>query len=202
MHESTIHAPPSRAAARAVAIAMLVWLAVAVAVAMLEVLTIERRMLVPLAILGTTAVLIAIHHRRGALWTVARVIDVRVPILFHGLRAFVGIGFLVLASRGELDPLFARVAGWGDIAVGTTAFVVALGGARPGPAWTRVRAAWNLFGLLDILVVLATAQYILFVSGHPETMAGLIGLPWALVPLVLVPLVLATHLRLVGRLRA
>ena len=202
MHDTTILVPPSRAATRAVAIAMLVWLAIVATIVMLGVLSIERRMLVPVAILGTTFAFIAIHRRGGALSAVARAIDVRIPILFHGLRALVGAGFLVLASRGQLDPVFARIAGWGDIAVGTSAFLVALGGARPGSVWTRVRSAWNLFGLLDILVVVATAQYILFVSGHPQTMAGLIGLPWALVPLVLVPLVIATHLLLVGRLRA
>jgi hypothetical protein len=189
MHESTLLAPPSRAAVRAVAIAMLVWLATIFALAISGAITMERRMLVPVAILGTTAAFIAIHRRGGALRAVARAIDVRVPILFHGLRAFVGAGFLVLASRGEL-------------AVGGAAFVVALGGARPGPTWTRVRALWNVLGLLDILVVVATAQYILFLSGHPQTMAGLVAMPWALIPLVLVPLVIATHLLLVGRLRS
>jgi hypothetical protein len=166
------------------------------------VLTFERRALVPLAIIGTTAAFVAIHRRGGALRAVARSIDVRVPIAFHALRALVGVGFLVKAGRGELDPLFASVAGWGDIAVGVSAMLVACGSARPGAAWTRVRAAWNVLGLLDILVAIGTAQYILFASGHPETMAGLVALPWVLIPLVLVPLVLATHLLLIVRLRA
>ena len=201
MHDSTILAPPSHAAARAVAIALFAWLAIAVVFAMSGVLTLERRMLVPLAILGTTAALVAIHRRGGALRAVALAIDVRVPILLHAVRAVVGAGFLVMAARGELDPVFARLAGWGDIAVGVTALVVVRGGARPGAAWTRVRAAWNWFGLLDILAVLVTAQSILLFSSHPETMMALVGLPWALVPLVLVPLVIATHLLLIARLR-
>ena len=90
---------------------------------------------------------------------------------------------------------------WGDIAVGTGAMVVLLGGARPARAWTRVRAAWNLFGLLDIAIVIVVAQSILMFSDHPQTMGGLIGFPWLLVPLVIVPLVIATHVLLVARLR-
>jgi hypothetical protein len=40
-----------------------------------------------------------------------------------GLHAgrFVGIAFLVLAARGDLSPLFAERAGWGDITTATIA---------------------------------------------------------------------------------
>ena len=54
--------------------------------------------------------------------------------------------------------------------------------------------AWNLFGLVDILLVVLTAQRILFLSGHPETMAPLLRFPLQLVPLLIVPLVITTHL--------
>lgn len=200
MHSSSLGvAPPS--ATRTVVAALLVWFLVVVALAATGAMTIERRALVPLAILGQATAFVVLYRRRGSLHGLAQSIDVRVPILFHALRGPIGVGFLVLAAHGRLDPVFAGIAGWGDLVVGVLALVVALGGARPGRGWTRLRRAWNLLGLVDILVVLGTAQSILFVSDHPETMAGLLTFPWPLVPLAVVPLVLATHLLLIVRLR-
>jgi hypothetical protein len=201
MHDTSILVPSPRAAVRIVFAATLVWLASIVAISALGVLTLERRAIVPLAIVGTTIALVVLHRRGGSLRAVVDALDVRLVIGFHALRAVIGTGFLVLAARGELDPVFARIAGWGDIAVGVGAMVVVAGGERPARAWTRVRAAWNLFGLLDIAIVIVVAQSILLLSDHPQTMFGLVALPWLLVPFVIVPLVIATHVLLIARLR-
>jgi hypothetical protein len=201
MHDTSILAPCPRAAVRTVFTATLVWLASIVAISALGVLTLERRAIVPLAIIGTTIALVALHRRGGSLRAVVDALDVRLVIGFHALRAVIGTGFLVLAARGELDPVFARIAGWGDIAVGVGAMLVVAGGVRPGRAWTRVRAAWNLFGSLDIAIVIVVAQSILFFSDHPQTMLGLVAFPWLLVPFVIVPIVISTHALLFARLR-
>jgi len=201
MHDIALPGPLPRPAARSVAAGLFVWLLTVAAVALLGVLSIERRGLIPLGILGGTIALVGLYLRGGALRAVADAIDIRIPILLHVVRAPVGFGFLVIAARGGLDPVFAEIAGWGDIAVGLSALAVAAGGARVGPGWRRARLAWNLFGLVDILVVLVIAQSILLFSDHPETMGGLIAFPWPFVPLFLVPLVIATHLLLFKRLR-
>ncbi|MBK8240195.1 MAG: hypothetical protein IPK74_32115 [Deltaproteobacteria bacterium] len=185
-----------------VLLGLVLWLALTLVLGASGVLTIERRPLVPLAIASSTIALVLLARRRGALATVAQSIDVRVLILFHAIRAPIGAGFLVLGADGRLDPLFAEVAGWGDIAVGITAVIAAMGGARPVASWTRVRLLWNALGLADILVVLAIAQSILLGSDHPQTMAGLLVMPWPVIPLWVVPLVLATHALSFARLRA
>ncbi len=190
------------AARMRVLLGLVLWLALALVLGASGVLTIERRPLVPLAIASSTIALVLLGRRRGALATVAQSIDVRVLILFHAIRAPIGAGFLALGADGRLDPLFAEVAGWGDIAVGITAVIAAMGGARPSATWMRVRLVWNAFGLADILVVLVIAQSILLGSDHPQTMAGLLVMPWPVIPLWVVPLVLATHALSFARLRA
>lgn len=53
--------------------------------------------------------------------------------------------------------------------------------------------AWTLFGLADILTVFASAQIHLLVLRDPRMRALLDGLPFALLPVLVVPLVLMTH---------
>jgi hypothetical protein len=54
--------------------------------------------------------------------------------------------------------------------------------------------AWNWIGLLDIVSVVLSAQRIFLLRGEPEKLQGLIDFPGPLLPLFIVPLVLATHL--------
>ena len=87
-------------------------------------------------------------------WALA--VDPRALVLIHVTR-FVGFYFLWLYSRGELPCAFAVPGGWGDIAVAATAIAVCLfTGPTPGRAAALV-VAWNIFGLVDILMVVATA---------------------------------------------
>ena len=124
-------------------------------------------------------------------------INFRQLVAVHVTR-FVGICFLVLASRGELPAAFAIPAGWGDIfiAVGALAFVLLV------PDLLAHRTAllvWNLLGLVDILFVVASAtRYVLLA---PESMHALLVLPLGLVLTFLVPLIIATHVWLFQRLR-
>lgn len=181
---------------------LVLWLALVLVAGASGVLSLERRPLVPLAIACSTIALVVLGLGRGSLASVARTIDVRVLIVFHAVRAPIGAGFLALAAAGRLDPQFASVAGWGDIAVGALAVVAAAGGVRPGATWTRARLVWNAFGLVDILAAVAIAQSIVLASDHPQTMAGLFTMPWPMIPLWVVPLVLASHVLLFVRLRA
>ncbi len=199
MNESTSDTTTAKAR---VALGFALWLVAALAVGASGVLSIDRRGLIPLILLGSTVVLVVLGRGRGPLGVIARNVDPRLLILFHGIRAPIGASFLVLAATDRLDPVFASVAGWGDILVGLTAPLAAAGGMRPGRAWTWVRLAWNALGLADILVVVVIAQSILIASGHPETMAELLTIPWLVIPLFIVPIVFATHGLLFTRLRA
>ena len=150
-----------------------------------------------LVLVGLTAALLV----AGATLTGFRIwlagINLRQLVAIHITR-FVGICFLVLASRGELPASFAIPAGWGDILIATSALVFVL----LVPDLLAQRTAlliWNLLGLVDILFVVAMAARTLFLA--PDSMRALLVLPLGLVPTFLVPVIIATHLWLFQRLR-
>jgi hypothetical protein len=120
-------------------------------------------------------------------------------VAIHLVR-FVGAWFIVLYRRGELPFAFAVPGGWGDIlaASSAAALLVAAIPART-PARCRVLLGWNVFGLLDILFVVATAARLYLAD--PLQLAPLTRVPLSLLPTYFVPLVVLTHLRIFGWLR-
>jgi hypothetical protein len=150
-----------------------------------------------LVLLGLTAALLA----AGAMLTGFRIwlagINLRQLVALH-ISRYVGICFLVLASRGDLPAPFALPAGWGDIVIATGALVFVLFVPNLLAQRTTLQI-WNVLGLADILFVVATAARFLFVA--PESMRPLVVLPLGLVPTFLVPMIIATHLWLFQRLR-
>ena len=131
--------------------------------------------------LGSLALLLGVAVLRR--WVME--VDIRALVAFH-LTRFVGLYFLLLYSRGELPYDFAVKGGIGDILVALTAALV---------IWKRSRAgliAWNIFGLCDILIVVATAARLV--------VQALTVLPLSLSPTWLVPLIIATHVVMLVRL--
>jgi hypothetical protein len=124
-------------------------------------------------------------------------LDLRAIVALH-LTRFVGFYFLWLYGRGELPYRFAVPGGWGDIIVATTATILlaswsGFGGRR------SVLFIWNLYGLADILFVVATAA----AAGRaePASMAALLRLPLSLLATFLVPLIIGSHLLIFAKLR-
>ncbi|HEX3035843.1 MAG TPA: hypothetical protein VHT73_12080 [Thermodesulfobacteriota bacterium] len=124
-------------------------------------------------------------------------VDIRVLVLIH-LSRFVGIYFLVLYSRGDLPYAFAVPGGWGDIAVAATAIPVSLFLQNEGAISRRILFLWNVFGLVDILLVIATASRL--AMANPESMVALTRLPLSLLPTFLVPIIVFTHIIIFVRL--
>jgi hypothetical protein len=107
----------------------------------------------------------------------------------------VGVVFLMLLWRGQLPPLFALPAGLGDIAAGLAAPFVARRLQRPGG--TPFAVAWNVFGLLDLIVAIglgATTNVgpVQIFYTDPSS-AVMTAFPMALVPTFLVPLSMMLH---------
>lgn len=124
-------------------------------------------------------------------------VDIRVLILIH-LSRFIGIYFLILHSRGDLPYAFAVPGGWGDIAVAATAIPVSLFLQNEGAISRRILFLWNVFGLVDILLVIATASRL--AMANPESMVALTRLPLSLLPTFLVPIIVFTHIIIFIRL--
>jgi hypothetical protein len=122
--------------------------------------------------------------------------DLRFMVAIQAWR-FVGLEFLTLYTHKVLPGLFALPAGLGDIAIGVTAPLILLALIRrPRFAASPVFLAWNVLGMLDLIVavgigglsaVLATGA-----SGQITT-APLAQLPLVLLPAFLVPIFFVLH---------
>ena len=105
--------------------------------------------------------------------------------------------FMVLAiADGLMSGPFPYSAGIGDIITGIFALPVASLAAR-NPSYLRV-LAWNIFGTLDLIA--AVSLGIVSADGSPLQLihagigsTAMTTLPWALIPLVLVPTFLIGH---------
>ena len=152
-----------------------------------------------LVLLGLTLTLLALGVWVPAIRSWRTTADWRVFPAVHLGRALAGGNFLWLVARGALPRDFV-MAGVGDmlVAVLALALITVVHPRRPGAR--RLYLTWNVLGLVDILLVLITATRLALRT--PEAVAGFGVLPLALLPTFYVPLVLATHVWLFGRLKA
>lgn len=109
----------------------------------------------------------------------------------------VGVVFLALHARRALPSAFALSAGWGDVAVGTAAPLVALALAARRRWAPRAAVAWNALGLLDLalavgLGALSAESPIRTFSSGPSTNL-MAQLPLSLVPTFGVPMFVLLH---------
>lgn len=138
----------------------------------------------------------------------ARLLAVPMPVLvgLNVMRAG-GALFLFLAAAGRLGGPFPYSAGWGDVITGVAAAPLAWLVTREPGAHRGLIAAWNTFGALDLIV--AVALGVTSINGSPLQLihagvgsATITQLPWAMVPLFLVPFFLITHGIVYAQLRS
>src|SRR5262245_7101453 len=127
-------------------------------------------------------------------------IPLRTLVGVHIIR-FIGIAFLILAARGELSPMFAERAGWGDIVTALGALALVASGPPRGQTHRALYLVWNTVGLLDLVIVVATAAYV-GARGLTPGLTPLLHLPLSLLPTFFVPLLIASHIFLFRRLAA
>ena len=116
-------------------------------------------------------------------------IGIKGILIFHLVR-YVGFYFLYLYSLNRLPYDFAVKGGWGDIAVAV--FATAILTAPVLMKKKGILLIWNIFGLLDILFVVATA--VMINMSDPGQLYELTVLPLSLLPTFIVPLIISTHL--------
>jgi len=116
-----------------------------------------------------------------------------------------GIIFLVLYAAGKMPGLFAWPAGLGDVLVGVLAPVVAIAHARGPEKNGDLATAWNILGLTDLIVAVATGMATTpspiqqFAFDLPNELVG--AFPLVLIPTYLVPLSVLLHLASLTKLR-
>lgn len=182
----------------ALLIRFIFWLWFAAAVAAGHFLVLQRLPppAIPGIIFGLTALVLLGYFSASALRGWVDGIDLRALVLLH-LTRFIGVYFLVLFQRGELPRAFAVPGGIGDIVVATFALPVAL---APLAEAQRLRAIfiWNVVGLVDIALVIATAMRLNLAD--PSQLRAFTHLPLSLLPTFLVPLIVATHVIIFARI--
>jgi len=142
---------------RSAAALLSLWFVVALALSWAEVFrgaadrvpTIEFGIFVPLVV--------------GLAWpwrseTAKRLLDAIPQSWLVGIQFYrvLGLIFLLLDAQGSLPSLFALPAGSGDVAVGLLAPAVGLAYARGVAGRELLVRGWNMLGLLDLAVAIAT----------------------------------------------
>ncbi len=112
----------------------------------------------------------------------------------------VGFTFVLLEARGVLPAIFALPAGYGDMAIGATATLVAWKLSNP----TRRNSfiIWQLVGIADLVTAVSLGTTARLLSPHSASMVAMTVLPLSLVPTFLVPLFLIFHVICIAQARA
>jgi hypothetical protein len=103
-----------------------------------------------------------------------------------------GFVFLALATRGVLPWLFALPAGFGDMAVGFTAPLVAMRFANPQRR--RRFVVWQLFGMADLVTAVSLGTLAGVIAPHGVSTTAMTVLPMSMIPTFAVPLLFILHI--------
>lgn len=108
----------------------------------------------------------------------------------HAWR-IVGFVFLVLYTYNILPGTFALPAGWGDIAIGITAPLVALNFANLDHRKTFI--LWHLLGIFDLVTAMALGPTASLINPQGISTGVNMVLPLSLIPTFGVPLFIILH---------
>ena len=135
-----------------------------------------------------------------------RVLDAVPQPWFVGIQLYraLGVVFLLLYAADQLPALFAWPAGVGDMAVGLSAPFVALAYARTPHENAGTVKAWNMLGILDLVVAvtmgfLTSPSLITPIRVHP-TSELITMLPMVMIPVYMVPLSIVLHVASLAKL--
>jgi hypothetical protein len=102
-----------------------------------------------------------------------------------------GFVFLVLYAYNILPGQLALPAGWGDIAIGATAPLVALKLANPHHRKSFI--VWQLLGIVDLVNAVGMGVAARFINPHGIAASAMTVLPMSLIPTFAVPLFMILH---------
>jgi hypothetical protein len=102
-----------------------------------------------------------------------------------------GFVFLVLYAYGILPGQLALPAGWGDIAIGATAPLIALKLANPNHR--KIFIFWQFLGIADLLNAVGMGVSAQLLNPHGIPTGAMTVLPMSVIPTFAVPLFLILH---------
>jgi hypothetical protein len=157
-----------------------------------------------LAVITPVALAAGAAPRSATLRSIALRTPLAALVAIHAGR-LLGVFFMLLLDAGRLPATFALAAGWGDIAVGLAALPLAWAIHRGVRGWPILTFAWNLIGAADLVTAVtlgvgsAPNSPVQFIF-ESQAASAVAFLPWVLIPGVLVPLYLLTHLAIFSQL--
>lgn len=122
----------------------------------------------------------------------------RTLTLVQGWR-MAGFAFVALAAYRILPNAFALPAGYGDMAIGLTAPLVALTLAGPGHRGGFV--LWQVLGMIDLVSAVGLGASAGILDPHGIPTSAMTVLPLSLIPVFAVPLLLILHIICVAQAR-
>lgn len=138
-----------------------------------------------------------------------RVLDAASLPAMIGVQLYrtIGLLFVILLGLGQLPAHFAQPAGWGDIAIGVTAPLVALALARGLAGSVPLAFAWNVLGIADLVVAVGLGTGYLApllmpsLGARVPPVAAMGVFPLIVVPIFAVPVSVLLHLLSLRKLR-
>jgi hypothetical protein len=110
-----------------------------------------------------------------------------------------GFTFLALYTYGILPGALALPAGWGDIAIGATAPLVALKFANPSHRKSFI--VWQLLGIADLVTAVGSGVTAQLLHPHGIAPTAMTVLPMSLIPTFAVPLFMILHFICIAQAR-
>ncbi|MFB3916747.1 MAG: hypothetical protein ACE14M_08460 [Terriglobales bacterium] len=110
-----------------------------------------------------------------------------------------GFVFLVLYTFGILPGLFALPAGWGDMAIGATAPLVAL--KLAGPGHRKGFILWQVLGITDLVTAVTLGTTARLITPQATEMVAMTVLPLSMIPTFVVPLLTIFHIICIAQAR-
>ena len=111
-----------------------------------------------------------------------------------------GLVFVILETKSVLPAVFALPAGYGDMAIGATAALVALKLANPTHRSSFI--LWQLLGIGDLVMAVSLGTTAGLLNPHGVSMVAMTVLPLSLVPTFLVPLFVIFHVICIAQAKA
>ncbi|HLP75363.1 MAG TPA: hypothetical protein VK327_00460 [Candidatus Paceibacterota bacterium] len=177
--------------------ALALWFSLALGLSLAGLFDSRMPILIGLAVIIPIGLFITGYLRFGEFRRFVLSADVRLLTLPHVWRV-AGITFLILERKGILPAVFALPAGFGDIAIGATAPLIASMFLSGKSLSNRAFIWWNVLGLLDLVTAVALGILAsngplgILASGATTRVMG--QFPLSLIPTFLVPLFIILHL--------
>jgi hypothetical protein len=151
-----------------------------------------------LAVLTPIAVFSIWYMRSRSFQEFVLSLDPRTLTMLNAWRV-AGFAFVALYAYKILPGVFALPAGWGDFAIGATAFLAA---SRLGiPERRRGFILWHLLGMLDLVLAVSLGAAARLIDPHGINTAPMTVLPLSMIPGFAVPFFLIVHIISIAQAR-